>query len=82
MIWLPGLLVTALSCAVISSVIFHLDFYEPLLAVLASIVVSIIAIRALGQTDINPVSGVGKLSQLVFAGIAPGTLLASLSCLA
>jgi OPT family oligopeptide transporter len=73
-IWVPGLIITAASCAVISSLVFHLDFYEPLLAVFASILVSVIAIRALGQTDINPVSGVGKLSQLLFAGIAPGNV--------
>lgn len=34
--------------------------------------------RALGQTDLNPVSAVGKVSQLVFAVVAPGHLVANL----
>ena len=28
--------------------------------------------RALGETDLNPVSGLGKISQLFFAWIQPG----------
>ena len=31
--------------------------------------------RALGQTDLNPVSGVGKLSQIIFAGLSPGAII-------
>ena len=29
-----------------------------------AILVAVLAVRALGQTDLNPVSGVGKLSQV------------------
>jgi hypothetical protein len=36
------------------------------------------ACRALGTTDLNPVSGVGKVSQLVFAVVAPGAVLPNL----
>jgi len=35
-------------------------------------------VRALGQTDLNPVSGVGKLSQIVFAFVAPGHVVANI----
>lgn len=34
--------------------------------------------RALGETDLNPVSGVGKISQIVFAVVAPGNIIANL----
>eukprot|EP00967_Tisochrysis_lutea_P116340 scaffold187257_cov35-Tisochrysis_lutea.AAC.2 len=34
----------------------------------------VLAVRALGQTDLNPVSGVGKLSQIIFAGLSPGAI--------
>lgn len=38
-----------------------------------------ISLSALGQTDLNPVSGVGKVSQLVFGfAIAPGKVVANL----
>jgi hypothetical protein len=35
-------------------------------------------VRALGETDINPVSGLGKISQLLFAWIQPGNIAANL----
>ena len=34
--------------------------------------------RALGETDLNPVSGLGKLSQLIFAVIQPGNVVANI----
>ncbi|KAL3927353.1 MAG: hypothetical protein SGPRY_002861 [Prymnesium sp.] len=35
-------------------------------------------VRALGQTDLNPVSAIGKISQVVFAVIAPGHVVANI----
>ena len=35
-------------------------------------------IRALGETDLNPVSGLGKISQLLFAAIQPGNVVANI----
>ena len=65
---MSGLVLSSVSCVIISTSLFDIDFVEPLLAVIASLLVSVIAIRALGQTDLNPVSGVGKLAQLLFSG--------------
>ncbi|KAL7421264.1 OPT superfamily [Cryptotrichosporon argae] len=45
--------------------------------VLAS-VLSLIGVRALGETDINPVSGIGKISQLLFAVLQPGNVVANI----
>ncbi|KAF2849824.1 oligopeptide transporter-like protein [Plenodomus tracheiphilus IPT5] len=42
-----------------------------LLALLLSLLLSIMGVRALGETDLNPVSGISKLTQLVFALITP-----------
>ncbi|KDQ59193.1 hypothetical protein JAAARDRAFT_33922 [Jaapia argillacea MUCL 33604] len=39
---------------------------------------SILGVRALGETDLNPVSGLGKISQLVFALVAPGNIVANI----
>ena len=36
------------------------------------------SVRALGETDLNPVSGLGKISQLLFAWIQPGNIVANL----
>ncbi|KAF7187991.1 putative oligopeptide transporter [Pseudocercospora fuligena] len=42
-----------------------------ILALLLALVLSIMAVRALGETDLNPVSGISKLTQLVFAAVVP-----------
>ncbi|KAK6904346.1 hypothetical protein I203_105158 [Kwoniella mangroviensis CBS 8507] len=45
--------------------------------VLASML-SLIGVRALGETDLNPVSGIGKISQLIFAVLQPGNVVANI----
>ncbi|EIW67040.1 hypothetical protein TREMEDRAFT_64906 [Tremella mesenterica DSM 1558] len=45
--------------------------------VLAS-VLSLIGVRALGETDLNPVSGIGKISQLLFAVLQPNNVVANI----
>ncbi|KAH9058338.1 OPT oligopeptide transporter protein-domain-containing protein [Lactarius vividus] len=39
---------------------------------------SILGVRALGETDLNPVSGLGKISQLIFAVLQPGNVVANI----
>lgn len=39
---------------------------------------SLSSVRALGETDLNPVSGLGKISQLFFAWIQPGNIVANI----
>ncbi|KDQ15904.1 hypothetical protein BOTBODRAFT_31353 [Botryobasidium botryosum FD-172 SS1] len=41
-------------------------------------VLSLLGVRALGETDLNPVSGLGKISQLVFAIVQPGNIVANI----
>ncbi|KAM0739942.1 hypothetical protein ACQRIT_005126 [Beauveria bassiana] len=41
------------------------------IAVFMALVLSIMGVRALGETDLNPVSGISKLAQLFFAFIIP-----------
>ena len=62
--WVPGLLLsTALATAVLSPML-AMPVYEPMVAVIVALLVALLAVRALGQTDLNPVSGVGKISQV------------------
>ena len=42
-----------------------------LLSILLALLLSIMGVRALGETDINPVSGISKITQLIFALITP-----------
>jgi len=41
-------------------------------------ILSLLGVRALGETDLNPVSGLGKISQLVFAIVQPGNIVANI----
>jgi uncharacterized oligopeptide transporter (OPT) family protein len=70
--------VSSVACVSILSPVLHLPIYEPIIAVLLAMLVSVLAVRALGETDINPVSGVGKISQFIFAFVAPGNIRANI----
>ena len=50
-----------------------MPFYAILLSILLALLLGIMGVRALGETDINPVSGISKLTQLFFALIIPAT---------
>ena len=62
---------------VLNVVCMHVAFgnlITPALSVLATflaLVLSIMGVRALGETDLNPVSGISKLTQLLFALFTP-----------
>ncbi len=57
----------------------HLTFgsliplYATLTSILLALILSVMGVRALGQTDLNPVSGISKLTQLFFALIVPAS---------
>ncbi|XBW34938.1 hypothetical protein QEN19_000502 [Hanseniaspora menglaensis] len=69
-----GILLSFMLC--VATFIFVFDgsvipIYSYVIALLLSMFLSILAVRALGETDLNPVSGLGKLSQLIFSIITP-----------
>ncbi|EED21489.1 oligopeptide transporter, OPT family, putative [Talaromyces stipitatus ATCC 10500] len=43
-------------------------------ATLLAVLLSIMGVRALGETDLNPVSGISKLTQLIFSLVTPSSL--------
>lgn len=71
---ISGLVISAISCVVFVIYLFGADIipvYTMITALILALFLSILGIRALGETDLNPVSGIGKLSQLIFAFIVP-----------
>lgn len=71
---ISGLILSAISCIVFVIYLFGIDIipvYTMITALILALFLSILGIRALGETDLNPVSGIGKLSQLIFAFIVP-----------
>ncbi|OAX35662.1 OPT superfamily oligopeptide transporter [Rhizopogon vinicolor AM-OR11-026] len=62
-------------------ILFGNDGIKPwatLIGFLMGGLLSILGVRALGETDLNPVSGLGKISQLLFAWIQPGNVVANI----
>ncbi|KAF9433962.1 hypothetical protein BGZ76_008755 [Entomortierella beljakovae] len=80
-IWVCGLILSIILCLFLIWVVFkdqHMPVYATLSALLLGGLLSVLGVRALGSTDLNPVSGIGKVSQFVFAGIVPGGIVANL----
>lgn len=74
--WVSGLVASAVFAVAALVPVAKLSVLEVLSAILLSLPVAYVAIRALGETDLNPVSSVSKVSQFAFAAIAPGNLVA------
>ncbi|KAK7752369.1 OPT superfamily [Diatrype stigma] len=68
-----GLVLSILFCIASIRLTFGdlVPLYATVLAVLMALVLSIMGVRALGETDLNPVSGISKLAQLFFALVVP-----------
>ncbi|KAG0056584.1 hypothetical protein BGZ83_004366 [Gryganskiella cystojenkinii] len=80
-IWVCGLILSCALCLLLIWVVFRherMPVYATLLAVVLGCLLSVLGVRALGSTDLNPVSGIGKVSQFVFAGVVPGGIVANL----
>jgi len=76
--WAGGLAAALVLVVAVFSPMFAVHAWQTAFAVAISCLVAVLAVRALGQTDLNPVSGVGKLSQIVFAVVAPGHVVMNL----
>jgi OPT family oligopeptide transporter len=72
---LIGLIASLVVCVVAVQISFPnmIPFRLMLLALVLALLLSIMGVRALGETDLNPVSGISKLTQLVFALVTPTT---------
>ena len=72
---LIGLVGSLVLCIIAIHVSFPdlIPFRLTLLSLVLALLLSIMGVRALGETDLNPVSGISKLTQLVFALVTPTT---------
>ncbi|KAJ7455393.1 OPT oligopeptide transporter protein-domain-containing protein [Mycena galericulata] len=76
-----GVLVSVVVGTFLVWVVFGNDGIKPWATLLGFVLgglLSVLGVRALGETDINPVSGLGKISQLFFAWIQPGNIVANI----
>jgi uncharacterized oligopeptide transporter (OPT) family protein len=72
--WLGGLVGGSVLTMIIADFTFSIPWYLSLVAIALSSVLAAVGTRAVGETDMNPVGGMGKVTQLVFAGLAPGQM--------
>ncbi|KAL1598979.1 OPT superfamily [Paraconiothyrium brasiliense] len=70
-----GLILSLVACIAGVHISFPnlIPFSLTLLALVLALFLSIMGVRALGETDLNPVSGISKLTQLIFALVTPTT---------
>lgn len=65
-----GLASSGVVCILIVKLLFPtIPFYALIIAVAIAPILSILGIRALGETDLNPVSSIAKMTQLLFGVI-------------
>lgn len=62
-----------MACVAAMKVVFGnlVTVTSALLAIFLALLLSLMGVRALGETDLNPVSGISKLTQLFFALVTP-----------
>jgi uncharacterized oligopeptide transporter (OPT) family protein len=73
-----GTVTSGLLCMVLGHVLFDISWWMSLLAVLATFLLSIVAARATGETDVTPIGAMGKITQLMYAFIAPSNMTTNL----
>ncbi|TGO11890.1 hypothetical protein BTUL_0099g00230 [Botrytis tulipae] len=71
-VWI-GLILSIVFCVFSIRIVFEglIPLYATIISVPVALILSIMGVRALGETDLNPVSGISKLAQLFFALIIP-----------
>ena len=68
-----GMILTIVFCIVAVQLSFMhiINTGLTILSLVLALLLSVMGVRALGETDLNPVSGISKLTQLIFALVTP-----------
>ncbi len=72
--WAVGMVLATILSTVLAHVFFGIEIWMGVVAVLLSFVIASVAVRATGETDINPVGAMGKVTQAVYGGLDPGSI--------
>lgn len=68
--WTIGLALASCSTIVLAYIVFDIPIYLSIIAIILSSVLANVAVRSTGETDINPIGGMGKVTQLVFGSLS------------
>ncbi|HZZ89886.1 MAG TPA: OPT family oligopeptide transporter [Caulobacteraceae bacterium] len=72
-----GAIVLGVALCVLQKAFFGLPLWMSAVAILLSIPLMLVGLRALGETNWGPIGALSNLMQALFAGIAPGSLVAN-----
>jgi uncharacterized oligopeptide transporter (OPT) family protein len=76
--FMVGTLLSGIACIELGHSMFGVSRLMGLVAVLLAFLLSLIACRASGETNITPIGAMGKIAQLTFAVLAPGNITTNL----
>jgi uncharacterized oligopeptide transporter (OPT) family protein len=65
---------------VLAWLFFGIAWWMSAICVVMSFFIAIVACRATGETDTTPTGALGKITQLTFGGLAPGSIPTNLMC--
>ena len=76
--WIAGgVIFLSVALCVIQKLFFGLPLWMSVVSILLSIPLMLVGLRALGETNWGPIGALSNLMQALFAGIAPGSLVAN-----
>ncbi|MFH1010657.1 MAG: OPT family oligopeptide transporter [bacterium] len=72
--WAIGMICATIFTTALANIYFDIPIWMGVLAVILSIFIASIAVRATGETDINPVGAMGKITQVIYGVLDPGKI--------
>jgi len=76
--WFIGMAAATILTATMANVFFGIAIWMGILAIVLSLFIASIAVRATGETDINPVGAMGKITQVIYGILDPGRITTNL----
>jgi uncharacterized oligopeptide transporter (OPT) family protein len=70
--WLAGVIVLAIVISSIMQSFFQIPVWMTLLAIPLAFILTSVAVRTYGETDVNPVAPMGWTAQITFGALSPG----------
>lgn len=66
-----GTFLSGAACVLLGHYLFGITWWMGVLAVAVTFLLSIVAARATGETDVTPIGAMGKITQLIYGLVAP-----------
>jgi putative OPT family oligopeptide transporter len=76
--FIRGTLACIAFVVILAKVLFDIPVWMGLIGALMSVVLSIVACRATGETSITPIGALGKITQFMYGGMAAGNITTNL----